>query len=176
MTLSCFRHQHLLDVGQHLVSPLSCSFCMCSVMLTFYMCAFFPSEIIYGWLDTPHNLVKLMKLIGIFNMNSNKLLNIIFFDSLISQTRSKSLLGCSIDTLYTCWEVSDLHVWAGNIIQFWSLFSNLHNSSRSPCCSPMVILIPSLTSHGCPCSIIVINWLTALIDPTNPSSALMSMF
>lgn len=129
------------------------------------------NDVIYGFFHSSHNYNSL-----IYYRDSNKLLNIFFFYSLISQISSKSLSWCSIDTLYACREVSDLHVWAGNIIQFWSLFSNLHNLSRSPCCSTMVILIPSLTSHGRPCSIIVINWLTALIDPTNPSSALMSMF
>lgn len=101
-------------------------------------------EIIHVFFDTSHNKVR-----------HNKITDLFFSGSLIDKRNASH--GAQLIHFPLVGEVSDLHVWAGNIIQFRSLFSNLHNSSLSLCCSPMVILIPSPSSHGRPCSIIVIN-------------------
>lgn len=111
-------------------------------------------EIIHVFFDTSHNKVRHNKITDSF-INSKNLLNIFFSGSLIDKRNASH--GAQLIHFPLVGEVSDLHVWACNIIQFRSLFSNLHNSSLSPCCSPMVILIPSPSSHGRPCSIIVIN-------------------
>lgn len=63
----------------------------------------------------------------------------------------------------------NLHVWAVPPLSFCHYFPIFFIYPAPFALHSTVILILFPTSPGCPCSIIVINWLTALIDPTNPS-------